>query len=223
MKTKLITLIVALLGLSFNAASGEAPSVSGDVGARFASDYHRRGEVLSAEALQAQVGFNVELGSVDFYGDLFTNQSTESVGSDTDEATFGLGTSLLGDSLSAYIGVYNTDNGASEDDLEAFASVQFNTLLTPMLSVYRDTDDSLYTLEGQLSHEVDLNIVNLELAGILGNTDTSATSDSTYFGAKVTASKTIKENLNLYADVALSDNDVRDNETVWGVGLSVKF
>jgi hypothetical protein len=92
-----------------------------------------------------------------------------------------------------------------------------------MLSVYRDTDDSLYTFEGQLSHEVDLNIVNLELAGILGNTDTSATTDSTYFGAKVTASKTIKENLNLYADVALSDNDVRDNETVWGVGLSVKF
>ena len=223
MKTKLITLIVALLGLSFNAASGEAPSVSGDVGARFASDYHRRGEVVSAESLQAQVGFNIELGSVDFYGDLFTNQSTESAGSDTDEATFGLGTPLFGDSLSAYLGVYNTDNGASEDDLEAFASIQLNTTLTPMLSVYRDTDDSLYTFEGQLSHEVDLNIVNLELAGILGNTDTSATTDSTYFGAKVTASKTIKENLNLYADVALSDNDVRDNETVWGVGLSVKF
>ena len=27
----------------------------------------------------------------------------------------------------------------------------------------------------------------------------------------------------LYADVALSDNDTRDNETLWGVGLSVKF
>ena len=37
------------------------------------------------------------------------------------------------------------------------------------------------------------------------------------------ATKTIKDNVNLYADLALSDNDTRDNETLWGVGLSVKF
>ena len=223
MKTKLITLVIALLGLSINAASAEAPSVSGDVGAKYASDYHRGGEALSAEALQAQVGFNIGLGSVDFYGDLFTNQSTESAGTDTDEATFGLGTSLWGDSLNAYLGVYNTDSGSGEDDLEAFASVSLNTLLTPRVSIFRDTDDSLYTFEGQISHGVNLNVLDLELAGILGNTDTSATKDSTYYGAKLTASKTVKESLNLYADVALSDNDTRDNETVWGVGLSVKF
>ena len=71
--------------------------------------------------------------------------------------------------------------------------------------------------------DIDLDIIGLELAGILGNTDTSATNDSTYYGAKLTASKTIKENLNLYADLALSDNDVRSNETVWGIGLNVKF
>ena len=214
MKTK--ALMMALSCLFINAASAEAPSVSGDVGAKYASDYQRRGEILSAEALQAQVGFNVGLGSVDFYGDLFANRSTESTGSDTDEATFGIGTSLWDDSLSAYLGVYNTDTGAGEDDLEAFASVQFNTLLTPKVSVYRDTDDSLYTFEGQVSYDIDLDVVGLELAGILGNTDTSSTNDSTYYGAKLTASKTIKENLNFYADLALSDNDVRSNETVWG-------
>ncbi len=57
----------------------------------------------------------------------------------------------------------------------------------------------------------------------LGNTDVSSVADSTYLGAKLTATKTIKDNVNLYADVALSDNDTRDNETLWGVGLSVKF
>jgi hypothetical protein len=221
MKTK--ALIMALSCLFINAASAEAPSVSGDVGAKYASDYQRRGELLSAEALQAQVGFNVGLGSVDFYGDLFANRSTESTGSDTDEATFGIGTSLWDDSLSAYLGVYNTDTGAGEDDLEAFASVQLNTFLAPKVSIYRDTDDSLYTFEGQVSYDIDLDVVGLELAGILGNTDTSSTNDSTYYGAKLTASKTIKENLNLYADLALSDNDVRNNETVWGLGLNVKF
>jgi hypothetical protein len=221
MKTK--ALIMALSCLFINAASAEAPSVSGDVGAKYASDYQRRGELLSAEALQAQVGFNVGLGSVDFYGDLFANRSTESTGSDTDEATFGIGTSLWDDSLSAYLGVYNTDTGAGEDDLEAFASVQLNTFLAPKVSIYRDTDDSLYTFEGQVSYDIDLDVVGLELAGILGNTDTSSTNDSTYYGAKLTASKTIKENLNLYADLALSDNDVSNNETVWGLGLNVKF
>ena len=223
MKTKLTTLIIALLGLSLNAASGEALSVSGDVGARYASDYHRRGEVLSAEALQAQVGFNIGVGAVDFYGDLFRNQSSQTSGSNTDEATFGLGTSLWEDTLSAYLGVYNTDLGVGDDDLEAFASLQVNTLLAPKVSVYKDTEGSLYTFEGQLSHEVDLNVIDLQLAGILGNTDASATSNNTYYGAKLTASKTFKDNLNLYADIALSDNNVRENDTVWGIGLNVKF
>jgi uncharacterized protein YhjY with autotransporter beta-barrel domain len=94
---------------------------------------------------------------------------------------------------------------------------------SPTLSVYRDTDDSLYTFEGQVSYNLDLEVVNLELSGMLGNTDVSSVADSTYLGAKLTATKTIKDNVDLYADVALSDNDTRDNDTLWGVGLSVKF
>jgi len=130
-------------------------------------------------------------------------------------------TNILDDTLSAYLGVYNTDTGPGESDLEAFEAIQLNTLLTPTVSVYRDTDDSLYTFEGQVSYDIDLNIIDIELTGILGNTDTSTSADSTYYGAKVTATKTVKENINLYTDVALSDNDTRENETVWGIGLSV--
>jgi hypothetical protein len=137
--------------------------------------------------------------------------------------TVGLGTSLLDDRLDAYVGVYNTDNTVAGDNLEVFASLGVNTLLSPSVSVYRDTDQSLYTFEGQISYDVDLNIINLELAGMLGNTDLTTTEDSTYYGAKLTATKTIKDNVDLYADVSLSDNDVRDNETLWGVGLSIKF
>jgi hypothetical protein len=221
MKTKI--LITALSCLFINAASAEAPVVSGNVGAKYASDYHRRGAVLSEEAIQAQVGFNIGVGAVDLFGDIFTNQNSESAGNDTDEVTLGLSTELMDDVFSAYLGVYNTDTGVGDSDLEAFASLRANTFLSPTLSVYRDTDDSLYTYEGQLSYDVDLDLVALELAGILGNTDTGASADRAYYGAKLTASKTIKDNLNMYADVALSDSDDRDNETVWGVGLSVKF
>lgn len=222
MKTTTV-ILSALLGFFINAASAEAPPVKGNVGAKYSSDYNRRGEILSAEALQAQVGFNVGLGSVDVFGDFFTNQSTDSGGVDTDEATLGLGTSLFDNNFNAYIGIYNTDLGAAEDTLEAFASIQAETLLSPTVSVFRDTDASLYTFEGQLSHGVSLEVIDLELAGVIGNTDSTTTLDRTYVGAKLTASKTVKDNLNLYADVAVSDSDDRSNETIWGLGLSVKF
>ena len=222
MKTK--ALMMALSCLCINAASAEAPAVSGDVGAKYASDYHRRGAALSEEAIQAQVGFNIGIGAVDLFGDIFTNQNSESSGNDTDETTFGLSTSLMDDVFNAYLGVYNTDTGVGDSDLEAFASLQANVALSPTVSIYRDTDDSLYTYEGQLSYDLDLlDTVGLELAGILGNTETSSTTDRTYFGAKLTATKTVKDNINMYADVALSDSDDRDNETIWGVGVSVKF
>lgn len=215
---------MALSCLFINAASAEAPAVSGNFGAKYASDYHRRGAVLSEEAIQAQVGFNVGVGSVDLFGDISTNQNTESSGNDTDEATFGLSVPLMDDAFNAYLGVYNTDTKVGDSDLEAFASLQANVLLSPTVSVYRDTDDSLYTYEGQISYDLDvLDIVDFELAGILGNTDTSSTTDRTYFGAKLTATKTVKDSINMYADVALSDTDDRDNETIWGIGVSVKF
>ena len=222
MNNKLVKLI-ALLGLSINVASAEAPGINGNLGTKFSSDYHRRGQVVSQEAVQAQVGFNVGLGGVDIFGDFFTNQSTDSDGGNNDELTVGLGSSFFEDKLNAYVGIYNTDNSELGDNLEAFASLGLDFPLSPTVSVYRDTDDSLYTFEGQVSYGVDLDVVNLELAGILGNTDVSSAIDSTYLGAKLTATKTIKDNVNLYADVALSDNDTRDNETLWGVGLSVKF
>jgi hypothetical protein len=222
MKTKLVKLI-ALLGLSINVASAEAPEVNGNLGTKFSSDYHRRGQVVSQEAVQAQVGFNVGLGDVDVFGDFFTNQSTASNGGNNDELTVGLGSSFFEDKLSAYVGIYNTDNSELGDNLEAFASLGLDFPLSPTVSVYRDTDDSLYTFEGQVSYGVDLDVVNLELAGILGNTDVSSVIDSTYLGATLTATKTIKDNVDLYADVSVSDNDTRDNETLWGVGLSVKF
>ena len=223
MKTKLVSLITVLLGLGFSSVHAGDINVNGNVGTKYASDYHRRGQVVSDEAIQAQVGFNVGLGGVDLFGDLFTNQATSASSVDSDELTLGIGTSLLEDKLSAYAGVYNTSNSALGDDLEAFASLGLNTLLSPSLSVYRHTDDSLYTFEGQLGHSFNLEVITLEVTGVLGQTELTAATESTYYGTVLTASKTLGKDLNVYADVALSDNDVRDYETVWGVGLRLKF
>lgn len=214
----------ALLGaITVNAASAEAPAFSGNVGTKFSSDYHRRGEILSAEAIQAQVGFSTEALGVDVFGDFFKNHGTDDGSVDTNEITIGVSTPLFDSAMDAYLGVYNTDTDGKESSLEAFVSLEANLPLSPTISVYRDTEDALYTFEGQLSYDVDLDLVGLQLAGILGNTDSSVTNDNTYFGAKITATKTIGDNVDIYADVALSDTDERENETLWGIGLSVKF
>jgi hypothetical protein len=219
-----IIMTAALFGaILVNAASAEVPSLNGNVGTKFASDYHRRGEVLSAEAIQAQIGFSTQVLGADVFGDFLKNHGTDTGASDTSEVTVGVATSLFDSSFDAYLGVYNTDTDGKESSLEAFVSLQANLPLSPRISVFRDTEDALYTFEGQLSYDVDIDLVGLEIAGILGNTDSSATNDSTYLGAKVTASKTIGENVDIYADVSLSDTDDRDSETLWGVGLSVKF
>ena len=103
MNTKIKTLAIAMLAFAtLNAASAEeASAIKGDVGAKYASDYHRRGEALSEEALQAQVGFTLGVGAVDVFGDFFTNQSTATAGVDTDEATIGILTNLFGDTVDA--------------------------------------------------------------------------------------------------------------------------
>ena len=213
--------LVGVLLLTINAASAEE-AFTGSAGTKYSSDYNRRGELLSAEALQAQVGFNTSALGVDVFGDFFTNQSTGD-DADTNEVTVGVGTSLFEDSFNAYLGVYNTDTDNTDNTLEAFVSLQANVFLSPTVSLYRDTDDELYTFEGQLSYDVDFDLANVNLAGVYGNTDTSVTQDRTYYGAKVTATKSLKDNIDIYTDVALTDTSDRGNETVWGVGLNVSF
>jgi hypothetical protein len=220
MKSKIM--ITALLSaLLINAASAEPSAVAGHVSTKYTSDYHRRGQELSAEAIQAQVGFNVGIGQVDVFGDFFTNQGTDN-DIDTNELTVGLGTGLFDNNINAYLGVYNTDTTGSSNDLEGFASLQLNTVLEPTVSLYRDTDDDLYTFEGSISHTFDLQFANLDVSGVFGNTESSAATDSTYTGAKASLSRTF-DTLNVYTDLAVSDNDTRDNETIWGVGLRLQF
>ena len=161
-KTKLTCIFAALIlgAASLNAAN---ESFNGNVSTKYTSDYARRGALLSEEAIQARVGFSSEVAGVDVFGDFQTNQSTASSGGNTDELTLGVGTSFMDDLLGAYIGVYNTDHSAvSEASLEGFLSVSLNTALSPTVSFYQDTDDSLQTFEGQLTYNVDLDLATLD-------------------------------------------------------------
>jgi hypothetical protein len=174
--------------------------------------------------MQAQVGFSTAVAGVDVFGDFFTNQSTSSSGGNTDELTLGVGTAFMDELFSTYLGVYNTDNSAAVDSsLEGFISISLNTALTPTIAFYQDTDDSLQTFEGQLSYNVDLDLVTLGLGGILGATDTLTSSNETYTGLTAKLSRNVNDQFNIFADMALSDSESRDNEAVWGIGLNLKF
>lgn len=221
MKTKQI--IAALFSaLIINACPGAEIPVKGSVATKYSSDYHRRGQEMSTEAIQAQIGFNVGVGQMDVFGDYFTNQTTESNAADTDEITVGVGTSLFEDNINAYIGIYNTDTDGSESTLETFITVSAASLLQPTVSLYRDGKRDLYTLEGQLSHTFDVSVAELTLGGVLGSTEASTSLDRTYTAVTGTISRDFK-NVNVYTDVAVSDADNRDSEAVWGMGLRIKF
>ena len=78
MKTKIVSLIIALMGFNINAAQAEDSTLKGNLGAKVTSDYQRRGEIVSEQSVQAQIGLNSAVGGVDIFADFFTNQSTDS-------------------------------------------------------------------------------------------------------------------------------------------------
>ena len=134
-----------------------------------------------------------------------------------------MGTGLFEDTVSASIGLYNTDFSGADNALEYFVQVQLNTALAPSISFFDDTDESLQTFEGSLSYNVDTDLVDLNLAGLLGSTDTIAADNQTYTGLTAVVSKDISEEFNIFTDISFSDAESRDYETVWGIGLNLNF
>lgn len=223
LKNKIIAL-TAIAGLALvNAASFGAHHVKGGLGAKYVSDYNFRGALLSEEALQAQVALSADLGEIEVFGKFFTNQTTDSLEADSNELTLGVGKTFLDGVLATYAGIYDMDVEGAETDAEVFLSVQVNTALKPTLTYFRDTDAERNTFEGSVSQDFDLKFVELRLAGTLGNTELSDVLDRTYYGGSATVAKNVSENLEVYADVALTDSDLRTKETQWGLGLALKF
>jgi len=224
MKTKIVIAALAC-ALITNVASAATQDtgfkLGGTIGAGYVSDDFFRGQASSGESLQANVGFNTSVGSVGLFADLATTQSVDSTEADTNDVTIGLSLTPV-DKIDLLLGVYNTDISNSGGNLEGFVGVQIDTLLNPSITVYRNTSEQLYTYEGRLSHSIDLDVFELQASGWLGNTELTTSDDSTYYGAKLAAVKSLG-NIDLYADVAVDDNEDRDAETLWGAGVAVKF
>jgi len=214
--TKII--ITALLGLFINVASAE--NYSAEI--RYTSDYFYRGALKSDQAVQSSVGLSASGGGLGFSAGAFTNQAVDS-GSDTYILSAGISKSFVDELLSAYVGVNHVEDVAGAAALEAQVSIGLNWPLSPNLSVYRDLDDSLYTYELALSHELDLEVLSLGLNGSIGNTETSSSADNSYYTVGAVASRSLSDNSTVSLGVTHVDSDTISNEYVFDFGVAIKF
>lgn len=215
-KTKLI--ITALLGLFINAASAETYSL----GTKYASDYFFRGSLMTQESIQADLGVNGEVFGLDYSAGAFTNQSTDS-GVDTYIFDAGLSRSFLGDLMNAYVGIGHVENVSGEALMEANVRLSIDTLLSPTVSFFRNLDESLYTSELSLSHDLDLDFASLAILGSIGTSDLTNSNSETYYSLGANASRSIGEKSEISFGVERVDSNLIEAEYIFALGVSTQF
>ena len=211
MKTK--TYITALLCLISNVA------IAGSASIGYTSDYFRRGALLSGEAVQTSVGLEKELAGFALSVGASTNQAV-SVGEDS-YIIEGGASAQLGELLGLYVGLQHFEQRSDDATLEVNLQAQLETVLNPTVSVFRDTDDELYTYELGISHSFDAKFAELELSALYGNTDLTESTDEDYYVLGAKASKSLSKNTSLELGYDYVDSDLIGDESI--VSASVVF
>ena len=209
---------MAFICLFTNAASANTGSLS----AGYASDYFREGAMIAGESVTAGVDYSISAGdSLELSLGAATNQS---VSSGSDAYLISLGASKQwSDLIGTYIGVEHFELVSGDAALDVELKVDVSVPLNPSLSVARNTDETLYTVEVGVSHSLELEIVNLDLSASYGNADVSTVSDIDYWTLGASASKSVSENSDLALDYDYVDSDLVDGESIVGVSLTVSF
>lgn len=216
MKLKIISFITAL-GLITNVATA-----GNSVRLGYASDYFYRGVQKAEESIQASLMLGHSIGSLDGSLHICSNQAVDT-GNDSYHMGAGLGTSFADGLLSAYAGINHFEDVPGSSLAEAEVRVSFGTVLSPSVSVFRDLDESLYTYELGVSHTLETEVADLSLSASYGNTETSSSNDTDYYGAGVSVSKSLSDTASLGGSVNYVNADNIDDEFVFGVGLTFNF
>jgi len=214
-------LALALAGalISNNVAS----AVSGKVDTKYHSDAEYRGQAIADDTLSASVTLSQSLDRLSAGLRLETLNALDS-GAEMHFIDASLSTDLVADKLSGTIGWLNTDTGTNQSEL--YVSVTAKTLLSPTLTVYRDTSDELYNyVLGVSTGEIVVEGLPVTfVAGLdVGFIDRTLTTDDTYVEAHVCAKKSLTENADIYAGIEYDDSDLVDDEVGFVLGLSVNF
>jgi len=216
MKTKLIIAALAC-ALSINAAQADVQS---SLGVKHTSDYYYRGAQLSQDALQLNVGVNTTMSGLDVSVGYLTNQAADDTNTDT--LSLQIGKTVLDKRLNLVAGVYNMDADGSPDHTQVYIGGSLNVLLSPTVTVFRDTSDDLYTYEFGVYHGFDVGGADLTLGAAVGRTELTSVLDRDYGSVSARLSKTIGA-VTPHVQVALVDSDITSRETVVCLGVDFKF
>ena len=216
MKLKLTSLLVAL-GLLTNAASA-----GNSVKIGYGSDFFYRGSQKAEESIQSSLMLSHAISNLSASAHLCSNQAIDS-GLDSYHMGAGLGASFSDGLISLYGGLNRFEDKPGETLSEAEIKLSLGVPFSPSFSAYRDLSDDLYTFEAGVSYVLETSISDLALSGSVGNTETSATSDTTYYSVGAGVSKNLNDTASVGLNVDYVDADNIDNEYVWGAAITLKF
>lgn len=214
MKNKLLTL-AALAALSINAAS------AGSLSTGYGSDVFRRGSLIAEDSLQTSASYATTKGGFDVSVGAQTAHSTGADG-DVYILSGGIGKSL-GSLLSVYGGVEHFEQLDGASNLDVVLSADFNTLLSPTLSAARNVDESQYTFEAGVSHDISINSIDLSVRGTLGNADLNSGDNVDYYSVGISASKNLAKNLVLSLSADQVNSDVIESDCIVSAALTASF
>lgn len=215
MNTKKL-IVSTLLGFIVNVASaGNTASIG------YTSDYFYRGAQKAEESVQASVGLEKSLGGLVGSFSASTNQAVDSA-IDSYQIDAGLSKSFMNDLLNAYVGLRHFEDVSGAAVSEIALAFSYDSVLSPSVSVFRDTDDDLYTLEVGISHAFDLEFADLQIQASAGNTELTASSDRDYYVLGSALSRDFGDS-QLGLSVDYVDADDADDEFVFGSSLTFKF
>lgn len=214
MKNKLLTL-TALAVFSINAAS------AGSLSTGYGSDVFRRGSLIAEDSLQTSASYDTTKGGFDVS---VGAQTAHSAGADSDVYILsgGIGKSL-GSLLSVYGGLEHFEQLDGASNLDVVLSADFDTLLSPTLSAARNIDESQYTFEAGVSHDISINNIDLSVRGTLGNTDLSSGDNIDYYSVGISASKNLAKNLVLSLSADQVNSDAIESDCIIAAVLTASF
>ena len=209
-----IVVAVALVGLLvYNKVN--AAELHGDFSAAYNSELQFRG--VSADQSSIQSSFGADLSIAGFEVGVVGAVNTKD---GPDEVRLGASTGLeLVDGVTTSVGVVNyTDNHVLGNDTEFYVELGAEIILDTSLKVYYNPDESITTVEGSVSKELEVwEGYGLGLSATAGNTE-YLDERTTYYGGDALLTKSVDEKTQLFLGVSLRDlQDVQNSDEIVSV------
>ncbi len=198
-------------------------AVEGKVSTNFQSNAEYRGQSVGDDVIGAKLNVSEKFGEFTAGVGLSTLNSLESSAS-LHLLDFGISTALIADKLTGSVGWLGTDSASYDNEIYAKLSLQ--SLLTPSVTLYRNTEESLYNVVfGVSTGEIAIDGLPVNLiAGVdLGFVERTAADSDTYVEAHVCAVKSVTDSASLVLGIEYDDSEHLDNEVGFVLGLNVSF